>query len=43
VRAYGVLGERDAQAKALVRARRLFAKRPADLAPIEAEAPQPTG
>lgn len=38
VRAYGVLGERQAQAEALSEARRRFADRPADLARVEAEA-----
>jgi cytochrome c-type biogenesis protein CcmH len=38
VRSYGVLGDKAAQAKALARARTLFANRPGDLAPIEAEA-----
>lgn len=38
VRSYGVLGDKAAQAKALARARTLFAGRPGDLAPIEAEA-----
>lgn len=38
VRAWGVLGEREAQAAALDEARRLFADRPAELARIEAEA-----
>jgi cytochrome c-type biogenesis protein CcmH len=38
VRAYKVLGDKDGQAKALARARVLFAKRPADLAKVEAEA-----
>jgi cytochrome c-type biogenesis protein CcmH len=38
VRSYKVLGDKTAEAKALARARALFAKRPADLGPIEAEA-----
>jgi len=38
VRSYKVLGDNAAEAKALARARALFAKRPADLGPIEAEA-----
>ncbi len=37
VRSYGVLGDRVAQQAAVAEARRLFAKRPADLAAIEAE------
>lgn len=37
VRAYRVLGDTKAQAAALVRARTVFARRPADLARIEAE------
>ncbi len=42
VRSYGVLGDRGAQQKALIQARRLFAGRPLVLAPIEAEAaPRP--
>ena len=38
VRAYGVLGDDRARADALTRARTVFARRPADLARIEAEA-----
>jgi cytochrome c-type biogenesis protein CcmH len=38
VRSYGVLNDGAAQAKALARARRLFAKRPDALAAIEAAA-----
>ena len=38
VRSYGVLGDTAAQQAALAEAKRLFVKRPADLAPIEAEA-----
>ena len=38
VRAYGVLGDRPAQAEALTRARTAFARRPAELRRIEAEA-----
>lgn len=38
VRAYRVLGDREAEAKAVDRARKLFAGRPQDLARIEAEA-----
>jgi cytochrome c-type biogenesis protein CcmH len=38
VRAYGVLGDVKSKDAALVRARTLFAKRPADLAKVEAEA-----
>ena len=38
VRSYKVLGDKAAEAKALTRARALFAKRPADLGPIETEA-----
>ncbi len=38
VRAYGVLGDREAQAEALTRARTAFARKPADLARIEAAA-----
>jgi len=42
VRAYRVLGDRDAETRALDRARKLFAGRPQDLARIEAEAsPRP--
>ncbi len=41
VRAYGVLGDAKAQADALTRARTAFARRPADLARIEAEAHAP--
>ncbi len=44
VRSYGVLGDVAAQQAALSQARRLFAKRPAELAPIEAEGkPRPAG
>jgi cytochrome c-type biogenesis protein CcmH len=39
VRSYGVLGDRTAQAQALVRARKLFAGRPDALRLIETEAP----
>jgi cytochrome c-type biogenesis protein CcmH len=38
VRSYGVLGDAAAQARALAQARRLFARRPDALAPIEAQA-----
>ena len=38
VRSYGVLGDAAAQRRALVEARRLFARRPDALAPIEAQA-----
>ncbi len=38
VRSYKVLGDKPAEDRALARARSLFAKRPSDLAPIEAEA-----
>lgn len=38
VRSYRVLGDKPAEAAALARARALFAKEPAKLAPIEAEA-----
>jgi len=38
VRSYRVLGDQAAEMKALTRARALFASRPKDLAPIEAEA-----
>ena len=38
VRAYGVLGDPKAQADALTRARTVFARRPADLARVQAEA-----
>jgi len=38
VRSYRVLGDQAAEAKALARARTLFAKRPKDLAAVEAEA-----
>ncbi len=41
VRSYGVLGDPKAQADALTRARTAFARRPADLARIEAEAHAP--
>ena len=44
VRSYGVLGDIAAQQPALAEARRVFAKRPAELAPIKAEpAPRPAG
>ncbi|HTK34862.1 MAG TPA: c-type cytochrome biogenesis protein CcmI [Caulobacteraceae bacterium] len=41
VRAYGVLGDKPAQAQALDKARKQFAGRPADLAKVEAEAHAP--